>query len=151
MNSSGDGPGVVGESNGIGVEGTARLTSVFGPAYENGYEGVYGEHTGTSGYGVVGDGSGPWAGVLGRNNAGEGGRGVGRTGVYARSTSSASYGAVCEGGKAQLRLVPRTTAGKPTSGSHAKGELLLDSAATLWICIAGGTPGTWRKVSTTAT
>jgi hypothetical protein len=31
---------------------------------------------------------------------------------------------------------------------HQAGELYLDSAATLWICAAGGTPGTWHQVTT---
>jgi hypothetical protein len=42
------------------------------------------------------------------------------------------------------------TAGKPTTGAHLKGEISMDSAATLWVCTVAGTPGTWRKVATTA-
>ncbi|MEJ7655126.1 MAG: hypothetical protein WKH64_18215 [Chloroflexia bacterium] len=41
--------------------------------------------------------------------------------------------------------------GKPTTGAHLIGELFLDRAAALWICTASGTPGTWRRVTTTAT
>jgi hypothetical protein len=49
-----------------------------------------------------------------------------------------------------LRLVPKTTVGKPTTGTHTKGEIYMDSAGTLFVCTANGTPGTWKKVSTTA-
>jgi len=49
-----------------------------------------------------------------------------------------------------LRLVPGSTADNPTSGAHSKGELYMDSAARLFVCTKGGTPGTWSKVNTTA-
>ena len=69
-------------------------------------------------------------------------------GVHGKSTSG--YGGVFEGGKAQVRLVPKSTSGRPTTGSHAKGELYLGSTGNLYICVTSGTPGTWRKVTTTA-
>ena len=50
-------------------------------------------------------------------------------------------------------MAPKTTAGKPTTGSHAKGELYLDSAGTLFICTKaddGVTAAVWKKVSATA-
>ena len=47
-------------------------------------------------------------------------------------------------------LMPKGSAGKPTTGSHTKGELYMDSGATLFVCTRGGTPGTWRKFTTTA-
>lgn len=37
------------------------------------------------------------------------------------------------------------TAGAPTSGSWATSDAVLDSAGTLWLCTAGGTPGTWTS------
>lgn len=53
--------------------------------------------------------------------------------------------------------MPGTNAGKPTAGQpagqHAKGELYLDSAGTLFICVApttGTAAAEWRKVSVTA-
>jgi hypothetical protein len=46
-------------------------------------------------------------------------------------------------------LKPGGKAGKPTTGAHSKGELYMDSQATLWVCVASGTPGTWRRVTTT--
>ena len=45
-----------------------------------------------------------------------------------------------------LRLRPRSTPGAPTTGKWSKGTIILDSAAKLFICTAGGTPGTWKKV-----
>jgi hypothetical protein len=125
-------------SNGYGVSGEGKA-GVVGKSYTNGYEGVYGQHTGSAGYGVVGDGTGSSAGVLGRNPSGPG--------IEGRDSK---YGGKFAGSQAQLLLVPKGTAGRPTSGTHTKGELYIDSAAALFVCAASGTPGTWRKVTTTA-
>ncbi len=114
-----------------GVRGLGT-TGVWGSSSRTGYSGLYGQHTGSAGFGVVGDGTGATgAGILGRNPSG--------------------YGGQFEGGKAQLMLTPKGgTAGKPTTGAHLKGEISMDSAATLWVCTVSGTPGTWRKIATTA-
>lgn len=39
-----------------------------------------------------------------------------------------------------------TSTGPPTSGSYAVGTTYLDSNDNLWVCTAGGTPGTWTAV-----
>jgi len=121
---SSNGPGVLGDSGiDTGVWGRGR-TGVLGTSLDKS-----GQQPGT-GYGVVGEGMGSrGAGVLGRNSSG--------------------YGGKFEGGTAQLLLVPKGTAGKP-KGLHSKGELYLDSNATLFVCTASGFPGTWRQVTTTA-
>jgi hypothetical protein len=124
-------------------------TGVWGKSSKAGYSGVYGQHTGSLGFGIVGDGTGnAGAGILGRNSGGDGVQGEGTNGVHAKATSG--YGGLFEGGKAQLRIVPKGSAGKPTSGAHTKGEVYMDSAGTLFVCMANGTPGTWRKVQTVA-
>ena len=46
-----------------------------------------------------------------------------------------------------LLLVPSRTTGAPTAGTHAQGELMMDAAGALHVCIAAGTPGTWKTVS----
>jgi hypothetical protein len=131
-----------------GVLGRGQI-GVHGRSQSNGYGAVWGEHSG-AGYGIVGDAAGQsTAGVLGRNALGVGVRGEGTNGLYGKGAST-GYGVVAQGGKAQMRLLPKSRAGKPTTGYHQQGELYLDSAGTLFICTASGTPGTWRKVSTTA-
>ncbi|MGH3145598.1 MAG: hypothetical protein ACRDTR_07325 [Rubrobacter sp.] len=139
------GAGVLGRNNnGTGVRGegstTAEVagvrglgsTGVWGSSSRTGYSGLYGQHTGSAGYGVVGDGTGATgAGVVGRNGSG--------------------YGGQFEGGKAQLFLKPKGgAAGRPTTGSHLKGELYMDSEANLFVCTADGSPGTWKLVRTVA-
>ncbi|MDP9476996.1 MAG: bZIP transcription factor [Actinomycetota bacterium] len=115
-----------------GVRGLGKR-GVWGSSSATGYSGVYGEHTGTSGDGVVGVGKGVGAGVLGRNNTG--------------------YGGQFDGGRAQLMLKPGVITGKPTSGAHTKGEIYMDSAGALFVCVASNTStaaAKWRKVTTTA-
>jgi hypothetical protein len=178
-----NGPGVVGEglgSNYAGVFGRNPTgTGVWGQSFETGYSGVYGQHSGSLGYGIVGDGKGEaGAGVLGRNNEGTGvhgqssktgyagvtaehtgsagfgviGLGKGTTGAGVLGRNSSGYGGQFEGEKAQLKLKPTGSAGKPT-GAHSKGEIYMDSAGTLFICVASSTStaaAKWRKVTTTA-
>jgi hypothetical protein len=128
-----------------GVRASGK-TGVWGSTGAGGYSGVYGQHDGaqpSGGFGVVGDGIGSGrAGVLGRNPHASG------SGVRGQSTNG--YGGQFDGGKAQLRLNPKTTVGKPTTGAHTKGEIYMDSAGTLFVCTANGTPGTWRRFQTVA-
>jgi hypothetical protein len=134
-----DGLGVHGETNNTdglaGVKGEG-VTGVWGLSSTTGHAGVYGEHTGARGHGIVGIGKVD-AGVLGRNGTGTGVRGEGL------------YGGFFQGSKAQLMLKPGDSAGEPASGTHAKGEIYMDSAGTLFVCVAKGNPGTWREVTTT--
>ena len=114
---------------GIGVKGNGR-NGVHGQSTETGWAGVYGNNTTSYGFGVVGDGKGDTgAGVLGRNPTG--------------------YGGQFEGGKAQLQLKPGGSTGKPTTGTHTKGEIYMDSAGTLFVCTADGSPGRWKQISAT--
>lgn len=94
----------------------------------DGGQGVYAEALRGNGTGVVGFG--------------------GKRGVFG---SGGDYGGELYGGLAQLRLRPKGTAGAPTSGSHLKGEIYLDTNGRLFVCTADGTPGTWRSVRTAAT
>ncbi len=129
--------GVKGETeDAIGVKGIGR-NGVVGESPAGGHGAVYGRHTGSLGYGVVGDGRGNASGVLGRNDTG--------TGVTGRG----EYGGWFEGTKAQLKLKPAASAGVP-GGAHTKGEIYMDSTGTLFVCVKGGNPAEWKKLSATA-
>ncbi len=155
-----DGTGVLGESGrGVGVEGKGK-NGVYGESSTPGNNGVWGRHT-NDGAGVAGEGrvgvigfshEDGWNAVWGRhttNGRGVAGDSAQGTGVLGASTSG--YGGEFQGGKSQLRLVPQPagTTGPP-SGAHAKGEIYMDSAGTLFVCVRGGATPTWRQVSTTA-
>jgi hypothetical protein len=95
----------------------------------------------SQGNGVEGISSGPLgSGVYGGNN-GYGGAGVSGFG------GDDGYGGQFWGNRAHLYLIPNTKPGKPTSGEHKKGEIMLNGAS-LFLCTAAGTPGTWKKVVT---
>lgn len=44
-----------------------------------------------------------------------------------------------------ILLTPSGSSGAPGSGTHAKGELAIDTDGVLWICTTAGTPGTWKR------
>jgi hypothetical protein len=134
-------PGVTGENTfgGIGV-------------YGKGLYGIQGESNGATGQGVHGINSTAGDGILGDSQGGAAihGRSFGPTGVGVHGEHfDSGYGGQFKGGRAQLRLVPSSRTGRP-GGSHSKGELYMDSNAALFVCVKGGTPGRWRKISTTA-
>jgi hypothetical protein len=169
--------GVRGRSPKIGVHGIGD-TGVYGQTSASGRAGVFGENIGTNGWGVVGEGKGGYPGVLGRNTDGTGagvrgesssgwavfgqntgstgdgvhGHGRGPTNAGVSGLNYSGYGGTFFGGKAQLLLSspPTSAIGRPTTGAHSFGELYLDPQGTLFVCTADGTPGTWRRFTTTA-
>ena len=68
---------------------------------------------------------------------------TGGTGAGVEGTSTSGYGLSGRGGQAPLFLTPAATAGAPTAGTHAVGELYVDSAGIIYSCQGAGTPGTW--------
>lgn len=44
------------------------------------------------------------------------------------------------------RLVGVTASSYPTSGTFVAGDVVADQTGTFWVCITGGTPGTWTNV-----
>jgi len=133
--------GVLGSSTaGPGVFGSTSRT--FGTSAA-GVEGFHPSGTGVfghspDGFGVMGFGGGTFsAGVVGQSDMGVGVIALGGTGV----------GVFAAGEQAQLQLSPGVFPGAPTSGNHERGELWLDSNGDLFLCKAGGTPGTWKLIA----
>jgi hypothetical protein len=85
--------------------------------------------------------------VNGNDNAGGigvSGTGFSGFGVYATSVSNIDLVA---NGTGRLFLRPQSFTGAPTSGTNFQaGELIRDHVGDLWICVAGGGAGQWRKV-----
>jgi hypothetical protein len=121
------GQGVFGGAGGStdnGLFASAFQFGVVGTGPENGY--------GVFGYSPTGAGS---VGVLGRADAG--------IGVVAASNTGISL-LVRDGGRMQQQL---RAAGAPAAGTFNIGEMIRDGLGDMYICTAGGTPGTWRKVT----
>ncbi len=52
-------------------------------------------------------------------------------------------------GTVQYRLAGSLASGAPTSGTFATGDLVWTADGHVWICSAGGSPGTWTDVNST--
>ncbi|HEU5348339.1 MAG TPA: hypothetical protein VFU63_06975 [Ktedonobacterales bacterium] len=120
--------GVGSNAGGIGVYGAAGDGSasygIFGVAGTDG-NGVYGYASNPDGYGV-----------LGTTDSGYGVVGISGTGVDLLAAGS---------GRIWQQFSSFT--GAPKTGSYAAGEQIRDGNGDLYLCIAGGTPGTWKKVA----
>jgi hypothetical protein len=55
-------------------------------------------------------------------------------------------GGYFQGGRAQVQLIPGAGTGAPTSGQHFAGDIYMDAAKVLWICLTTGTPGTFAPL-----
>ena len=65
-------------------------------------------------------------------------------GIVARSSSNAS---LVLGGMGRMLQFQQSFIGAPTGGSFQSGESIRDQNSDLWLCVAGGSPGTWVKVA----
>jgi hypothetical protein len=83
-----------------------------------------------------------------------------RNGVYGWSNArvndnvNSGIGVVAGTGssaRAALRLFGPGRDPNTDSFDHAAGEIVVDGADNVWLCVVGGTPGTWRKIGGPAT
>lgn len=131
-------------------------TGVLGIAEEDGFYGVAGFSIRC---GVYGRGTGPadngWPGVLGEGQ-GDGVRGSGAVGVRGSGSEAGVVGesrgvaapALRAGGASGLLTLSEAQVAPPASGTYRRGDLLSDRNGTgVWVCVAGGAPGSWRKVA----
>jgi hypothetical protein len=126
------GIGVNGTSlRGVGIEGNSETGfGVLGISQSaSGVHGVSDTNFGVSGECTDG------AGVLGTSVNNIGGYFIGVLGGRFR------------GSGAPLQLDPAGGPGAPGSGAHDAGQIYLDSLAVVWVCTAGGTPGTWVRLT----
>jgi hypothetical protein len=151
-------------TNGTGVDATGK-TAVKAAGQTNGVaataqDGVGVSGTGNGQFGVGVAATGTYAAVNATTLAGDGvqssanGAGIGvnassRDGLGVSGHSTNGLGAEFSGGKAPIRLAPAATPGAPTTGSHKRGELYVDSQGDLFLCTqdsVSGNAGKWRKV-----
>ncbi len=117
-NGSGNGAEITGANDQIGVSGSVGATI-------------------GSGFGVLGSASGDFsAGVYGQTDSG--------IGVVGHSTTGLDLAA---GSSGRLYQFPTAATGAPTTGSYSQGEQIRDKNGDLYICVTGGSQGTWKKVA----
>ena len=86
--------------------------------------------------GIRGDGHGPTGvGVWGHSDY----NGLGML-------ASGGLGLRAIGGRAALHLDGTNAAPSTRTDSHLIGEIDIDNAGNVWLCVVAGTPGTWRKI-----
>ncbi len=51
------------------------------------------------------------------------------------------------GGSGVIGIVPFTALGPPNTGQWINGDIIEDAAGNLFVCVATGAPGTWRKLA----
>jgi len=119
-----------GGGNGVAAAQAAAF-SVGGYLYGSDY-GVYANGYGSFGQGV--NAQGTKYGVTAYSPGGVGFLGQGLR------------GAILAGTWAPLNLTPAMGAGPPTTNYHNIGDLWLDSAGTVWTCVASGGPGSFAPL-----
>jgi hypothetical protein len=144
---------------GVGVYGLTAGTADGVLGASSGGNGVHG--TSTNGDGVRGEagsgaGVGGVHGLAGTNGNGVFGTALGFIGYGVFGTSDSGYGVIgstatgfdlVSGGNGRIWQVTQLAAGAPTTGSHIKGESVRDLNGDLYLCVADGSPGTWKKVA----
>jgi len=121
----------------VGVEtaGSACGAGVRGIGGAGG-NGVWGTSNGSVvSFGVAGS-TDVGYGVFGTSSSGYGVIGSSSTGI---DLATAGTGRILQGSYGGT--------GAPSSGTHSKGESVRDDNGDLYICVAFGTPGTWKKVA----
>lgn len=68
------------------------------------------------------------------------------TGIIASPAHSATG---LTGATSGARFVGATASGSPLSGTFVTGDVVIDQSGGIWVCTAGGTPGTWTKIGST--
>lgn len=141
-----DGIGVLGQvgqaapaalllSQGVGVAGiapaiTGTTRGVYGGVYSPDGRAVEGRSLATTGLGI---------GVFGRSNSASG------NGVYA--SADLGTGIAASSSRTQLRFDGAPVAPLGAGLARVRGEMVFDTNNDLWLCVAGGTPGTWKRIS----
>ncbi len=132
---SDQGSGVVGEAPSV----TGETTGTAGLAYSPDGFGVKGFNSATTGEakGTFGLSMSPdGMGVYGSNLA----QGIGVFGV-------GGLGLVGLSPKAQLKLAGGPPSPLGSTQARTAGEIVFDNAQDMWVCVAPGSPGTWRRIS----
>ena len=124
-----DGVGVVGynSNGGDGVKGESPGgVGVHGKSVDN---------IAVSGEGIIGGFfTGGVNGIVGVGTSNIGVQGLGRIGAY------------FDGSTAALQLEVFSSPVQTRTDAHQAGEIEADSNLDLWLCVADGTPGKWRKI-----
>lgn len=116
----------------FGLAATSSHTAIHGEVSGEGFAGVWGRSSGSS-IGVTGDAQGP-----------------GGIGVAGHSVAGPAIAAKSDDG-VTLHLYAAERVGPPTAmpaglDDYLLGSISVDQGGELWLCVAGGSPGTWTRL-----
>jgi hypothetical protein len=117
----------------------ALTTAILGVAGTNTVDAVGGATSAPSGTGVIGFAS-DGVGAAGLSNSG--------IGVVGLSITNADFVAL---GSGVIGLSSHLPALPPTAGTYVTGDIARDDGGNLFVCVGGGSPGTWRRLAGPAT
>ncbi|MEZ5143021.1 MAG: hypothetical protein R2726_10960 [Acidimicrobiales bacterium] len=147
--------GRVVSASGYGVKGvnastgSGNTTGVYGESFSDLGRGVVGRTEGDAAVGVLGISDKPAPGI----NTGYGvfgqGTGTGAVGVKGGCADGVALAGFSNRAQLQLEGTPAPPLGSGIA--RRAGEVVLDIDKVLWLCIAAGTPGTWRRLGGTGT
>lgn len=97
-----------------------------------------------------------WTGTNTFNNTITGNSTINLTGTSASSvggtwTATALIASGLTGATQASRYVGATASGAPASGTFVQGDFVIARDGAIWVCTAGGTPGTWAQIGATGT
>jgi hypothetical protein len=145
-----------------GISNVTTGTGVYGTSTGSSGTGVSGFSPSSNGIGMLGVNSNVGVGVgglAGSNGTGVAGDAPGSVGYGVWGESDSGYGVVGEAtsgidvhvggasGTGRLQQKLQASSGAPSSGTHNSGEQVRDSLGDLYLCVGGGSPGTWTKVA----
>jgi len=73
--------------------------------------------------------------------------GSGTSSVGGTFTGTALIASGLTGATSASRYVGATASGAPGSGTFVTGDYIVDQSGTMWVCTAGGSPGTWTRTA----
>jgi hypothetical protein len=140
---------ILGQTNDAGATTTLTATMGTAPAIGLAVDNIT-INSGTGGIGIRGQGGSNGVGVLGHalGTQGSGVYGITDTGFGVVGNAGSGIDLAGNGtGRFFLHLQSFTGAPTGSGTTYQAGELIRDHAGDVWICVAGGAPGQWRKLS----
>ncbi len=144
--------------DGISVEGfagaeTGPATGVAGTSRSDKGIGVQGNVIGDQAVAIKAESKGKFGTAVNASSLQQGIAVLARSvdGAAVNGVSSKNIGGVFGGDRAALFILTSITDPRNRTDSHSPGEIYKDNSATLWYCVGGGTPGTWRRLSAPGT
>jgi hypothetical protein len=72
--------------------------------------------------------------------------GSSNTGFAVRGVTNTGYSLFAAGTNPRIGINASSYPSAPTTGTFNTGDIIKNPSGNLWLCVTGGTPGTWRRI-----